>query len=141
VIVDEAAAEAASAVASDADLAAREALLEIRPTTVTGAAALARYSWEFSQQEGEAGLWGDGGYELHRHLPPGGSSSWTRCGKSRSFMCAVISDLRRVIAKSSHVGITSGRPWSPANRRSRVGSPGHGSVPATTSPDETRRAT
>jgi hypothetical protein len=49
VIMDEAAAEAASAAASDADLAAREALLEIGPTTVAGAAALARYSWEFSQ--------------------------------------------------------------------------------------------
>src|SRR5262249_47940052 len=33
--------------------------------------------------------------------PPGGSSSSTMCGKSRSFMCPVISNLQRVICPHS----------------------------------------
>jgi hypothetical protein len=53
----------------NADYEAREALLEIQPKTIAGAAALLRYSWEFSEQPGEEDLWGEaGGYELHRHL-------------------------------------------------------------------------
>jgi hypothetical protein len=53
----------------DADWNARDALLQVRPTTIAGVAALARYSWEFSQQAGEEGLWGsEGGYELHQAI-------------------------------------------------------------------------
>ena len=55
--------------AADADFDARDALLEIQPTTMAGAVALLRYSWEFCQQSGEEGIWGEaGGYELHRHV-------------------------------------------------------------------------
>jgi hypothetical protein len=57
------------AAASDADLDARDALLEARPTTIAGAAALLRYAWKFSQQPGEEGIWGEAsGYRLHRHV-------------------------------------------------------------------------
>ena len=49
--------DATATAASHADIDARNALLEIRPTTVAGAAALMRYAWEFEQQPGEGSLW------------------------------------------------------------------------------------
>jgi hypothetical protein len=56
--------QATAQAAADADCEARQALLEIQPTTIAGAAALLRYSWKFGEQTGEEG----GGYELHQHL-------------------------------------------------------------------------
>src|SRR6516165_9841888 len=41
--------------------------------------------------------WKASNSRLWLRKPPGGSASSTMCGKSRSFMCAVISNLRRVI--------------------------------------------
>jgi hypothetical protein len=55
--------------AANADFDARDALLEVQPTTIAGAVALLRYSWEFCQQPGEESIWGEaGGYKLHPHL-------------------------------------------------------------------------
>src|SRR5262249_12401836 len=45
--------------------------------------------------------WNDSSSWLLSRKPPAGSSSSTRCGKSRSFICPVISDLRRVISPNA----------------------------------------
>src|SRR6516225_8465341 len=44
--------------------------------------------------------WKASNSRLWLRKPPGGSASSTMCGKSRSFMCAVISNLRRVMRTS-----------------------------------------
>jgi hypothetical protein len=62
--------DATATAASHADIDARNVLLEIRPTTVAGAAALTGYAWEFEQQPGEGSLWyaDEGISDLCRHL-------------------------------------------------------------------------